>query len=216
MPARSPVSAASSVSRASASASSPGASRSQSRMTATPWIAASRMRKTASAFVPGGKSPASITALNLRGDRFLHVAHEAEPLPVAADPRHGPVEEHQREVLGVRLAELVDPPEARADRVHRIGATGASLAARKQQPESFLRERQEDVVLAGEIAVDGGGAVLDLLGDLPDRHVLIALRDEQLARGVENPRATASRSRSCRSLTPKLAVTSSLSRRSRL
>ena len=55
-----------------------------------------------------------------------------------------------------------------------------------EQPEAFLGERVEDVVLAGKVAVNRGGAVLDAFGDLSDRDILIALGDEQFARGVEN------------------------------
>ena len=42
--------------------------------------------------------------------------------------------------------------------------------------EAVLGEREVDVVLAGEVAVDGGGAVLDALRNLADRDVTIALR----------------------------------------
>ena len=55
-----------------------------------------------------------------------------------------------------------------------------------EQPEPLFGEREEDVVLDWEVAVDGGRAVLDALGDLADRDVLEALGDEQLAGGVEN------------------------------
>src|SRR5262245_43191248 len=55
-----------------------------------------------------------------------------------------------------------------------------------EQVESLLGERKKDVVLAGEVAVDGGGAVFDPLSDLADRHVLIALSREKLARRVQN------------------------------
>lgn len=123
--------------------------------------------------------------LNLLRHALPHLAHEAEPLPVAADPRHRAVDEHQREVFRVGLAELIEAPEARADRVHRANRRGF-LAARKQQPEALLGKRQEDVVLAREVPVDGRRAVFDFLGDLADRDVVIALGDEQLARGIEN------------------------------
>ena len=52
--------------------------------------------------------------------------------------------------------------------------------------KAFGGEREEDVVLAGEVAVDGGGAVFDALGDLADRDALIAFGNEQVARGVED------------------------------
>ena len=53
------------------------------RITATPWIAAIRIRNTASRLVPGGKAPASMTRLDAASPSFLHLAHETKPLPVA-------------------------------------------------------------------------------------------------------------------------------------
>ena len=55
-----------------------------------------------------------------------------------------------------------------------------------ESPEPLFGEREEDVVLAGEIAVDGGGAVLDPLGDLANGNVAVALGDEEVASGVED------------------------------
>jgi hypothetical protein len=37
-----------------------------------------------------------------------------------------------------------------------------------QELEAVFGEGEEDVVLAGEVAVDRGRAVLDLFGDLPN------------------------------------------------
>ena len=65
-------------------------------------------------------------------------------------------------------------------------AADSPLVARKEDSEPLFGERQEDVVLAGKIAVDRGRAVLDLLRDLPDRDVLVTLGDKQIARGVQN------------------------------
>ena len=100
---------------------------------------------------------------------------------------HAAIEEHQREVLRVVLAELVVAPEHRAELVDRIRlARPRRSAEREQQAEPFLGERQEDVVLAREIAVDGGRAVLDPLGDLANGDVLVAVADEEVARGIQN------------------------------
>ncbi len=52
--------------------------------------------------------------------------------------------------------------------------------------EAFLGEGEEDVVLAGEVAVDRCRAVFDFLRDLADRDVLIALCDEEVAGGVQD------------------------------
>ncbi len=63
---------------------------------------------------------------------------------------------------------------------------GDAVVDTAQQPEALFGEREKNVVLGREVAVDGGRAVLDPLGDLADRDVLIALGDEQLARRIEN------------------------------
>ena len=49
----------------------------------------------------------------------LHLPREGEALVLAADARHRSVDEHQREVLGLLAAELVEPPEDRADAIER-------------------------------------------------------------------------------------------------
>ena len=55
-----------------------------------------------------------------------------------------------------------------------------------EEPEALLGQREEDVVLGGEVAVKGCRAVLDALGDFSDRYVLIALTNEEVARRVQN------------------------------
>ena len=52
--------------------------------------------------------------------------------------------------------------------------------------KAFLGQREEDVVLAGEVAVDRRRAVLDAIRNLADRDVLIALGDEKIARRIQN------------------------------
>jgi hypothetical protein len=118
----------------------------------------------------------------------LHLADKAETVPVVADPRHAAIEEHEREVLGMRLAEFVVPPEHPPQRVGRIlaGRVTNVAAVRKEEPEPFLRKREEEIVFAREVAVDRGGAVLDAVRDLPERDLLIAMGDEELAGRVEN------------------------------
>jgi hypothetical protein len=66
------------------------------------------------------------------------------------------------------LAELVVARENRAQRVRGVlpGAVLDVAAVREEEAEAFLREREEDVVLAREVAVDGGRAVFDLVRDL--------------------------------------------------
>ena len=55
-----------------------------------------------------------------------------------------------------------------------------------EQAEALLRECEEDVVLAREVAVDRGGAVLDALGNLADGDVAEPFGHEELPGGVEN------------------------------
>ena len=130
---------------------------------------------------------------------LLHVADEGEPLVLAADAGHRSIDEHQGEVLRVLAAEFVDAPEDRADAIQRRqrgeSVLADEIAGIAQQPESLFGQREEDVVLAREVEVDGGGAVLDPFGDLADRDVLVALGDEQFAGGVENRRGGRPRDR---------------------
>ena len=52
--------------------------------------------------------------------------------------------------------------------------------------EAFLGEREEDLVLRREVAVDRAGAVFDLGGDVADGDLGVAVGDEELERGVED------------------------------
>src|ERR1700752_4167641 len=134
----------------------------------------------------GRKVPGVDRPLNAGGQLCLSVAYELESFPVLSDLGDGPVHEHQREILRVGLAELVDAPEGLANPAKQIGVVDRRHRSHEQQPESFFRQREEDVVLAGKIAVNRSRAVFNPLGDLPDRYVVIALGDEQIPRRIEN------------------------------
>ena len=101
--------------------------------------------------------------------------------------RHRSVDEHQLEVLGLLAGKAVVGEEAGAQ-----GAKRVRLAARRfvggalDHEEALLGEREEDLVLAGEVAINGSGAVLNTFGDLAHRHGAVAFGDEQLPRGVKN------------------------------
>jgi hypothetical protein len=126
-------------------------------------------------------------ALNHPGELFFHRADEGEALPVLADAGHRAIHEHQREILGMRPAELIEVPERLAHGVDPLEPLAVPLrTGSEQQVEPFLGEGEEDVVLAWEVAVDRSRAVFDTIGDLADRHVLIALCYEEIARGVQN------------------------------
>ena len=96
------------------------------------------------------------------------------------------VHEHQLEERGLLLRELVERPPAAAHVFERVvgGHRGADLFI--EAMKAFGGEREKDVVLAGVIAVDRGGAVFDAFGDLADRDALVAFCNEQVARGVED------------------------------
>lgn len=51
--------------------------------------------------------------------------------------------------------------------------------------EALFGEGQENIVLAGKVAVDRSWAVFDFLGNLADGDVLISLGDEEIPRGVQ-------------------------------
>ena len=116
-----------------------------------------------------------------------HVLEEFEPLEVLPKAWDGAVDEHQPEILGVQLGELVERPESPAQPVERIrDPLDCAQQMTGQAAKSLFGEREEDVVLAREVPVDGGRAVLDSLGNLANRDVLVSLVDEQLARRVED------------------------------
>jgi hypothetical protein len=114
-----------------------------------------------------------------------HLGDGGEPLPVLTDARHRAVHEHQLEVLRMKTAEAVVLEEALAHGRERV-LGGRRARELEQLAEALLGEREEDVVLAREVAVDRARAVFDALGDPADRDVAVALGDEQLPRGVEN------------------------------
>ena len=116
----------------------------------------------------------------------LAVANELEPLPVAGNLWNRSVEEHKGEILGVSLAELIDPPHDSPNPSHRVRLVERGNRSRKKQPETFLSQREKDVVLAGEIAVNRSWAVFDPLGYFPDRYVVITLGDEQVPGCIQN------------------------------
>src|SRR5439155_8390288 len=123
---------------------------------------------------------ASVDArLNPLDDLALALARERETPVLAADARHRLVDEHQREILRMVAAELVKPPEDGANALELRAAGELRIVGHRrgiaEQPEAFLGELEEDVVLAREVAVDRGGAVLDPLRNLADGHVLVTL-----------------------------------------
>src|SRR5260221_11346579 len=88
-------------------------------------------------------------------------------------------------------AEFIEAPDNLANPVERLervelGIEPCHAVARAEQPEALFGERVEDVVLAGEVSVEGGRAVFDTLGDLADGHVAVALGHEELAGGIED------------------------------
>jgi len=124
-------------------------------------------------------------ALDVGGELPFHLVNKTETLPVFPDWRHRSIEEHQRVVLGVLLAELVETPEAGPDLFDGIDR-GRFAAGGEKHPKPFLGERKEDVVFAFEIAVNSRRAVFDFFRDLPNRNVLISLSHEELAGSIQN------------------------------
>ena len=84
-------------------------------------------------------------------------------------------------------AELVEAPENRADPIEWLPLVRLTRFGRlAEQREPLLGEGEEDVVLAGEVPINRGGAVLDFFRDLADGDVWISFADEQLARRVQD------------------------------
>ena len=105
------------------SAFSPGASRSDRRSSGD----AEQRRPSARASRPAGSSvagssPASMHAWSSSTMCCFHLAREREALVLAADARDRAVDEHQREVLRLLAAELVEAPESRRGRARAAAA----------------------------------------------------------------------------------------------
>src|SRR5207245_2753726 len=86
-------------------------------------------------------------------------------------------------------------PEHRAEAIDGIARVRRRFDARRiaQDAETFFRQREKDVVLAREVAVDGRRTVFDALGDLANRHVGVALAHKEVAGRVQNGAADAVR-----------------------
>ena len=153
-PARRPAIVVSMASRTSASASTSGGSRCDSCNDVMPMTGAQRSRSATSARTVAGKHSLVDAALHAGEDACLEIRHERELLVFAADARHVPVEEHEREVLRLPLAELVEAPDRVADVVERVAARRAGELAGAEQAESFFGKGEEDGVLRRKVAVD--------------------------------------------------------------
>ena len=131
------------------------------------------------------------TALHLREDAGAHLRDEREALVLAADPWHAAVQEHEREVLRLLFAELVQPPRGGAHIVERVVARRTGELPGAELSEAFLGEGEEDLILRREVAVDGAGAVFDLGGDVSNGDLRVPVCDEEFERGVQNGAARA-------------------------
>ena len=107
-------------------------------------------------------------ALNPAGGEREHLVHERQPGPLFGDLRHRAIDEHQLEELALLLGELVVGPPGGANLLEWVFMRHHAPHPRIEPAEALFGEGEEDVVLAREVAVDRGGAVLDPLGDLAD------------------------------------------------
>ena len=181
--------ATSSASKARSSGFSSGPRRSDSRIIATPSTLVLKTREATIGRERTGKLAGFDALLDVFEQVLLHLPGEREALVVPRNLRHRAIHEHQGEVLGVLAAEPVEAAKNGTDAIewrHGFGVRGDAVVNAAQQPETLFGEREEDVVLRWEVAVDRGRAVLDPVGDLPDGDVLVALGDEQVARRIEN------------------------------
>ena len=136
---------------------------------------------------PRGKRAASTQRCTISMPSARRLLDQGEALPIPGDSRDRAIHEHQPEILGLLLAELVVAPEAVFERGEpdRRCAAGASIML-AETAEALIRERDEDVVFRREIEVQRRRAVVDLLRDLPHGHVIVAFLDEQLAGCLED------------------------------
>ncbi|HUU35976.1 MAG TPA: hypothetical protein VMW48_18050 [Vicinamibacterales bacterium] len=121
-------------------------------------------------------------ALDAGGHPGHHLLQQVEALPLLGNGRNGTVYEHQVEELGLVLRKSVEGPPAVAQVCDRVGMRGDGGNGSVELAEAFRRQSKEDVVLAGEVAVNSRRAVLDTFGDLADGDVPVALGHEQIAR----------------------------------
>ena len=91
-----------------------GARRCARPIVAAPSIPTQRTCNAAAGFNPAANSPRSMQARDVRFGARRGLLEELEPLEVLAEARHRAVDEHQLEVLGMRLGELVERPQPAA------------------------------------------------------------------------------------------------------
>ena len=168
-----------------------GPSRSERRTAATPSSPIVSRRKATARRHVAGKCACVDAALWICGDQLcLHLAREREALVLAADARHRPVHEHQREVLRMLAAELVEAPEDRRGRAR--AAASVERGSRAVRPPcraagSLLRPaRRRCRPCTGSSRRSRPGCIRCARRSCGSRRCSIALADEELARGVED------------------------------
>jgi hypothetical protein len=135
-----------------------------------------------------GKNMRVDAALDFDDQPVRDLTCEREPLVFAADAGHGAVDEHEREVFRVLAAEFIQMPETVANA--RKGLVVAALVIAQhhpaEEPEAFVGQGEEDVVLAREVGVERCRTVFDAFSDLANRDVRVAFRNEQVTGCVQN------------------------------
>ena len=126
-------------------------------------------------------------ALHASEDAVLEFGHERELLVFPADAWHVSIQEHEREVLRLLLAELVEAPDRVANVLQRIGRSWRWPARRRQAGGSLLRRGRKRWRPSTESSCRSRpGLYSTLAATLRIETLRVAVGDEEPEGGVEN------------------------------